>query len=130
MAQTLMFDMHVPKQYWAYIILTACYLINHAPSSLLNNQVPFSMLHSCVSPFPLPPRVFRCVVFVHNLEPNQVKLAPRYLKCVFLCYPRTQKAIVVTVLSHASIMSVQMLPSLSPLHSILSETILLRSHQI
>ena len=86
-----MFNMHVPKQYWTDDILTACYFNNRMPLSVLNNQVPFSMLHLGVSPFSLP-RVFGCVAFVHNLEPNRDKLAPRSLKCVFLSYPQTQKS--------------------------------------
>jgi len=50
-----MFNMHVPKQYQVDVVLTACYLINHMPSSVLNNQVPFSILHPGVSHFFLPP---------------------------------------------------------------------------
>ena len=83
--------MHIPKQYWVHVILTTCYLINRMSSSMLNNQVPFSMLHPGVSPFSLPPRVFGCVAFVCNLKPNQDTLALRSLKCVSLGYPRTQK---------------------------------------
>jgi len=36
-ARTLMFNMHVPKQYLADVILTTCYLINRMLSFLLNN---------------------------------------------------------------------------------------------
>ena len=56
------------------------------PSSVL----PSPLLH-VTSPFLLPPRVFGCVIFVHNLEPNQNKLASRFLKCIFLDYHWTQK---------------------------------------
>ncbi|XP_019054781.1 PREDICTED: ENHANCER OF AG-4 protein 2-like [Nelumbo nucifera] len=44
-----------------------------------------------MSPFPLPPRVFGCVYFVHNLGPGTNKLDARSLKCIFLGYSRTQK---------------------------------------
>jgi len=37
-AQTVMFNMHVFKQYWAGAILTACYLINRMPSSVVTVQ--------------------------------------------------------------------------------------------
>ena len=40
------------------------------------------MLCPSVTSCSLPPRVFECVAFVQNLEPNRDKLAPRSLKCL------------------------------------------------
>ncbi|XP_077249267.1 uncharacterized protein LOC143888733 [Tasmannia lanceolata] len=72
-------------------MLTACFLANCLPSSVLSNRSPFSVLHPSGDPFPLPPKVFGCVCFVQDLTPGLDKLAPRAVKCVFLGYSRTQK---------------------------------------
>ncbi len=40
---------------------------------------------------PLPPKVFGCVFFVHNLSSSRDKLYPRAHKCIFLSYSCTQK---------------------------------------
>ena len=42
-------------------------------------------------PFPVPPRVFGRICFVHQLGPGTNKLNPRAIKCVFLGYSRTKK---------------------------------------
>lgn len=55
-------------------VLTDCFLINPIRS-----------------PFPLTPRVFGCVAFVHVLDTSQDKLSPWAHKCIFLGYPHTQK---------------------------------------
>ena len=35
-ARTLLFHMQVPKHFWGDAVLTACHLINHMPSVVLN----------------------------------------------------------------------------------------------
>ena len=35
-AKALLFQMHVPKHFWADAVSTACFLINRMPSSILN----------------------------------------------------------------------------------------------
>ena len=32
----LLFQMHVPKHFWADVVFTTCFLINRMPSSVLN----------------------------------------------------------------------------------------------
>jgi hypothetical protein len=83
--------MHVPKQFWSDAVLTACYLINRMPSSVLDGVSPRSLLYPSSSPFSLPLKVFGCVCYVHNLGPGFDKLDPRATKCVFLGYSSTQK---------------------------------------
>ena len=61
------------------------------PSSVLRGGIPHSILYPNKPLFVLPPRVFGCVAFVHNLTPGLDKLAPRATKCVFVGYSRTQK---------------------------------------
>ncbi|KAK4385974.1 Retrovirus-related Pol polyprotein from transposon TNT 1-94 [Sesamum angolense] len=43
-AQIIMTSMNVPKSYWGDAILTACYLINRMPSSILNGDTPYSCI--------------------------------------------------------------------------------------
>ena len=90
-ARCLLFHMHVPKQFWSDAVLTACYLINRMPSSILDGASPHSLLYPSSLPFSLPLKVFGCVCYVHNLGPSYDKLDPRATKCVFLGYSTTQK---------------------------------------
>jgi transposase InsO family protein len=87
----LLSQMHVPKQFWTEAVLTACYLINRMPSSVLEGASPHSLLYPSSSPFSLPLKVFGCVCYVHNLGPGFDKLDPHATKCVFLGYSTTQK---------------------------------------
>ena len=41
-ARTLMSHMHVPKYIWSDVVLTACFLINRMPSSVLHGDTSFS----------------------------------------------------------------------------------------
>ncbi|XP_076949068.1 uncharacterized protein LOC143621587 [Bidens hawaiensis] len=43
------------------------------------------------TPFPLAPKVFGCVAYVHDHRPTVTKLDPRAILCVFLGYSRVQK---------------------------------------
>ncbi|KAK4383286.1 Retrovirus-related Pol polyprotein from transposon TNT 1-94 [Sesamum angolense] len=54
-AQTIMTHMHVPKSYWGDAILTACYLINRMPSSVLSGDTPYSCLFPNVTLFKFTP---------------------------------------------------------------------------
>ena len=50
--RALLFQMHVPKQFWVVAVSTACFLINRMPSSVLNWATPYHQL------FPINPKVF------------------------------------------------------------------------
>ncbi|RVW21370.1 Retrovirus-related Pol polyprotein from transposon TNT 1-94 [Vitis vinifera] len=43
-ARTLLLHSHVPFRFWGDAVLTACYLINRMPSSVLHDQIPHSLL--------------------------------------------------------------------------------------
>ncbi|RVW72247.1 Retrovirus-related Pol polyprotein from transposon TNT 1-94 [Vitis vinifera] len=90
-ARTLLLHSHVPFRFWGDAILTACYLINRMPSSVLHDQIPHSLLFPDQPPYFLPPRVFGCTCFVHILTPGQDKLSVKAMKCLFLGYSRLQK---------------------------------------
>ncbi|KAH9752394.1 retrovirus-related pol polyprotein from transposon RE1 [Citrus sinensis] len=83
---------HMPLSYWGEALASAAYLINRTPSSSLGFQTPFQVLNDAImSPnVPnLPPHVFGCVAFVYL--PQQDKLSPRALRCVFVGYALHQK---------------------------------------
>ncbi|GAU27876.1 hypothetical protein TSUD_159700 [Trifolium subterraneum] len=71
--------------------LHSCYLINRMPSSVLDGDIPHSVLFPNSPLHSLSPRVFGSTCFVHNLSPGLDKLSARSLKCVFLGYHRSQK---------------------------------------
>lgn len=91
-ARSLMFEMKVPKFYWSFAVLTACFLINRMPSHVLNNVSPFSLVFPRREAFPIPPRVFGCTCFVQVLGPGNDKLDPRAIVC-FSVIPDSQKDI-------------------------------------
>ena len=45
-ARALLFQMNVPKSFWADAVSTACFLINRIPSSVLHGETPYSDLFS------------------------------------------------------------------------------------
>lgn len=56
-ARALLFQMNVPKPFWADAVSTACFLINRMPSSGLHGEIPYKILFPSKS-FPVDPRIF------------------------------------------------------------------------
>nr|KYP63464.1 Retrovirus-related Pol polyprotein from transposon TNT 1-94 [Cajanus cajan] len=90
-ARTILLHHKVPLRFWGDAILSACYLINRMPSSVLNNQIPYTILYPQKDLYPVPLRVFGCTCFVHDLTPGKDKFFAKSLKCIFLGYSRLQK---------------------------------------
>ncbi|RDY13118.1 hypothetical protein CR513_02010, partial [Mucuna pruriens] len=90
-ARTLLLSANVPTNHWGEAILTACFLINRMPSASLENQIPHSILFPKDKMYHVPPKVFGCVCFVHDVSLGRDKLSARAIKCVFLGYSRLQK---------------------------------------
>ena len=90
-ARTLLFQMHVPKNSWANVVSTACFLINRMSSSVLDWATTFQTLFPHKSLFPIEPRVFGCACYIWDVRLHVSKLNPKSLKCIFLGYFRVQK---------------------------------------
>ena len=60
-ARTLQLHQKAPQRFWGDAILAACYLINRMSSSVLQDQIPHSIIFPNQPLFCLPPRVFGCV---------------------------------------------------------------------
>ena len=85
-AKALLFQMHMPKYFWADTVSTACFLINRMSSLVLNCDVPFQTLFPNKSLFPIEPRIFECTCFVQAVRQHVSKLNPKPLKCIFFGY--------------------------------------------
>ena len=85
-ARALLFQMQVPKHFWADAVSTACFLINRMPSSVLSSETPFHILFPNKTLFPIEPKIFGCTCFVRDVRPQVTKLDPKSLKCIFLGY--------------------------------------------
>ena len=88
--RTLLIHGAIPSHFWGDAVLTACYLINRMPFSVLHNQVPHSILFPHDPLHPLPLKVFGSTCFVHDFSLGLDKLSLRAHKCVFLGFPRSQ----------------------------------------
>ena len=89
-------------------MLTACFLINRMSSSSLENQIPHSIIFPHDHLFRVPPKVFGCTYFVHDLSPGLDKLSAQAIKCVFLGYSRLQKGYNATLHLLGDIICLQM----------------------
>lgn len=90
MARALRFQGSLPLDFWGECVLTAGYLINRTPSSILKGKTPYEVLHG------KPPsyahlRVFGSLCFARNQNTNGDKFANRSRRCVFVGYPYGQK---------------------------------------
>ncbi|KAJ9538263.1 LOW QUALITY PROTEIN: hypothetical protein OSB04_030996 [Centaurea solstitialis] len=88
-ARALLFQSGLPLNMWHECILTATYLINRTPSSVLNGKSPYEMVYGH-SPNLDHLRNFGCLCFA--VIPNIAdKFASRAQKCVFLGYSSSKK---------------------------------------
>ncbi|XP_052173347.1 ribonuclease II, chloroplastic/mitochondrial isoform X3 [Diospyros lotus] len=65
-ARTLLLHANLPTKFWGDAVLTACYLINRMPSSVLKDNIPHSLLFPSQPFYSVPLRVFGCICFMHS----------------------------------------------------------------
>ncbi|GKC64835.1 ribonuclease H-like domain-containing protein, partial [Tanacetum coccineum] len=90
-ARSLLFQGGIPLRMWTKYILTATYLINRLPSSVLNGKSPYEMIykkHPSLSHL----RVFGCLCFA-TIVNNNDKFSSRSEKCVMIGYSNFKKDI-------------------------------------
>lgn len=66
-ARALRFQAQLPIEFWGECVLTAGYLINRTPSSVLHGKTPCEILYGKPPSF-AHLRVFGCLCYVHNQE--------------------------------------------------------------
>ena len=74
---------------WSECILTAVYLINRTPSSVLSGKSPYELIYNCEPNLSLL-KVFGCLCFSTVLN-NSDKFSSRSEKCVFVGYSFNKK---------------------------------------
>ncbi|GJW16369.1 ribonuclease H-like domain-containing protein [Tanacetum coccineum] len=79
----------IPLRFWTECVLTATYLINRLPSSMLNGKSPFEMIYN-TKPNLSKLRVFGCLCFATVLN-NHDKLGSRSEKCVMMGYSSVKR---------------------------------------
>ncbi|GJU37393.1 putative RNA-directed DNA polymerase [Tanacetum coccineum] len=89
-ARSLLFQSGIPLNMWTECVLTAAYLINRLPSSVLNGKSPFELVYG----FKLKLshlRSFGCLCFSSVLN-NSDKFSSKSEKCVLIGFSTTKKA--------------------------------------
>ncbi|XP_013601587.1 PREDICTED: uncharacterized protein LOC106309050 [Brassica oleracea var. oleracea] len=89
-ARALRFQANLSIEYWGECVLTAGYLINKTPSTLLGNKTPFEKLYGH-APGYKHLKVFGCLAYAHNLDHKGDKFESRSRRCIFLGYPYGKK---------------------------------------
>lgn len=44
--RALLFQSHLPKNFWSYVAIHVVFIMNRVPSPILNNQTPYFLLHN------------------------------------------------------------------------------------
>jgi len=89
-ARTSLIHNYVPLCFWVDVVISACYLTNRMPSSVLQYQSHYSVFYQDQSLFSLPLHMFGCTLFI-TLPPEKINFNTRPSNCVFLMYSRLQR---------------------------------------
>ncbi|KAK9063310.1 hypothetical protein SSX86_017180 [Deinandra increscens subsp. villosa] len=88
-ARALLFQSNLPLRFWSDCVLTAGYLINRTPSSVLGGMTPYECVYG-FKPSLSHLRIFGCLCFSTVLN-NSNKFASHAEKCVLIGYSGTKK---------------------------------------
>ncbi|KAL2236839.1 UNVERIFIED_CONTAM: Retrovirus-related Pol polyprotein from transposon RE1 [Sesamum indicum] len=89
-ARALMFQSCLPSRFWTDAILTATYIINRLPTSVLHWKPPYEVLYNKAVDYSIV-RTFGCLAFATNVLPHKSKFTKRAFRCVFVGYAFGQK---------------------------------------
>ncbi|GKA36129.1 retrovirus-related pol polyprotein from transposon TNT 1-94 [Tanacetum coccineum] len=89
-ARSLMFQGGIPLRFWSECVLTAVYLINRLPSSVLNGKSPFSIVYNR-EPNLSHLRSFGCLCYATIVKETD-KFSNKSEKCVLIGYASDKKA--------------------------------------
>ncbi|KAJ0622209.1 putative RNA-directed DNA polymerase [Helianthus annuus] len=89
LARSLLFQSGVPLNFWSDCVLTAVYLINRLPSSVLLGKSPYELMFGFKPSF-THLRVFGCLCFSTILN-NSDKLSYNAEKCILIGYSNVKK---------------------------------------
>jgi hypothetical protein len=73
------------KELWAEVMVSACYLVNISPSSMLDDKTPQEVWTGKKSSL-THLKVFGCDAYVHVPKENKSKLDKKDEKCIFIGY--------------------------------------------
>ncbi|KAL0454597.1 UNVERIFIED_CONTAM: hypothetical protein Slati_0798900 [Sesamum latifolium] len=90
-ARALVFESHLPRDFWVDSILAATHIINKLPSSTRNWKSPFELLYNTPSSYDNL-HTFGCLCFASNTLPYKSKFDHMAFRCVFLGCAYGQKA--------------------------------------
>ncbi|KAL0426174.1 UNVERIFIED_CONTAM: Retrovirus-related Pol polyprotein from transposon RE1 [Sesamum radiatum] len=89
-ARALMFQSAIPSKFWTEAILTATFIVNRLPTSVLQWKSPYEVLYNKPVDYSVL-KVFGCLAFATNLQPHKSKFAKRAHRCIFVGYAPGQK---------------------------------------
>ncbi|KAL2942055.1 Copia protein [Bienertia sinuspersici] len=93
MARALRFQTGLPFKHWGDCVLTATYIINRLPNSIIGDLSPYEKLFK-EKPKYIQMRSFGYLGIANNLDNKGDKFAPRGIPCVMLGYPQGKKGII------------------------------------
>ena len=97
-ARSLLFRRGIDLKMWTECILTATYLINRLPSSVLSEKSPYELIYN-EKPTLTHLRVFGCLCFATMVN-NSDKISSYSEKCVMMRYSKVKNDIYYIILIH------------------------------
>lgn len=91
MARSLLKGRSVPTQFWGEAGATAVFLLNRAPTKILDGLTPFQAWHG-YKPDVSHLKTFGCWAFIKVRKPHLKKLDDRATPAVFIGYEQGSKA--------------------------------------